>query len=272
VRLRRRYLPLIVVLGAAAAVLPAIASSEALPVEAVNEGLYYHHWSNSTQTVAPGEAVKFNNPSATTPHGLKFTGGTAGAVPSCAGLPVAATTETGETNWQAQCTFSAAGTYTFVCTVHAEMKGTITVGAGGPTTTTTAPTTTTPTPTTPTNPLEPLASAPLLAPPTIHASQRGGAVKGSFEVAKSGAGDRLQIDVFVKSASLAAAGRSARVRVGHLARSSVAAGKLSFAVKLSARARGALKRHRRLALTVTVALTPSSGEPTTFTRSVVQHP
>lgn len=270
-RLRRRYLPLIAALGAAAAVLPAIASSEALPVEAVSEGIYYHHWSNSSQTVASGETVKFSNPDTTTPHGLKFTGGTAGAVPSCVGLPAAATTETGETNWHAQCTFSAAGTYTFICTVHPnEMKGTITVSASGTTTTTTtAPTT--PTTTTPTTPAEP-SGPPLVGRPTIRANQHGGAVKGSLEISKSGAGDRLEVDVFARSASIAAAGRPARVRVGRLVRGAALAGRLTFAVKLSARARGALKRHRRLSLTVKVTLTPLHGEPTTFTRSVVQHP
>ncbi|HTD57860.1 MAG TPA: plastocyanin/azurin family copper-binding protein [Solirubrobacteraceae bacterium] len=268
-RLRRRYVPLMVLLGAAAAVLPAIASSEALPVEAVNEGIYYHHWSNSAQTVAPGETVKFSNPG-TTPHGLKFTGGTAGVVPSCVGIPAAATTETGETNWHAQCTFSAAGTYTFICTVHPnEMKGTVTVSAGGTTTTTT---TTTPTGTTPTTPPEPSSGPPLLGPPTIHASQHGGAVKGALDISKFGTGDRLEVDVFAKGASLAKAGHTTRVRIGRLVRSSAPAGKLSFSVKLSAKARLALKRRGRLALTVKVLLTPSYGEPTTFTRSVVQHP
>jgi plastocyanin len=270
VRLRRCYLPLMAVLGAAAAVLPAIASSEALPVEAVNEGLYYHHWSNSTQMVASGEAVKFSNPSATTPHGLKFTGGTAGVVPSCVGLPAAATTETGETNWHAQCMFSAAGTYSFVCTVHPEMTGTITVNANGTTTTTTTPTS--PTTTTPTTPVEPPSSGPLLSNPTIRSSQHGSTVKGSLEVSKSAAGDRLEVDVFANSASLARAGHSSRVRVGRVVRGSVSAGKLSFAVKLDAKARSALKRHHRLALTVKVVLTPSYGEPTTLTRSLVQHP
>jgi plastocyanin len=253
-------------------VLPAIASSEVLPVEAVNEGLYYHHWSNSTQAVAPGEAVKFSNPSGTTPHGLKFTGGTAGAVPSCVGLPAAATTETGETNWHAQCTFTTAGTYTFICTVHpGEMKGTITVNADGTTTTTTT-TPTSPTTTTPTTPVEPPSSGSLLGSPTIRSSQHGAIVKGSVEISKSGAGDRLEVDVFAKGASLARAGHSARVRVGRMVRGSAPAGKLSFAVKLDARARSALKRHHRLALTVKVVLTPSYGEPTTLTRSVVQHP
>jgi plastocyanin len=272
VRLRRHYVPLIAVLGAAAAVLPAIASSEALPVEAMNEGLYYHRWSNPVQTVAAGEKIKFSNPS-NVPHGLKFTGGTAGAVPSCVGIPPAATTETGETNWHAECTFSAAGTYTFICTVHpSEMSGTITVAANGTTTTTTTTTTPIPTTTTPTTPLESSSGPPLVGLPTIHASQHGGAVKGSLEISKSGAGGRLEVDVFAKSASMATAGRSARVRVGRLVRDSAPAGKLSFSVKLSAKARSALKRHRRLALTVKVALTPLHGEPTTFTRSVVQHP
>ena len=267
--MRRRYLPLAAVLGVAVAVLPAVAASESLPVEAVNEGIYYHHWANSQQTVLAGEKVKFSNPYNEVPHGLKFTGGP--ATPSCAGVPAAAESEAGATNWHGECTFSTSGTYTFICTVHpSEMKGTITVNPNGTTTTTTTPTTTTTT-TTPTTPVEPPSGSPLLSSPSIRASQRGGAVKGSLDVSKAGTGDRLEIDIFTKSAFLAKAGHMTRVRVGQLVRGSVSAGKLSFAVKLNAKARSALERHRRLALTVKITLTPVNGQPLTVTRSMVEH-
>jgi plastocyanin len=274
VRLRRRYLPLAVVLGLAAGVLPAIAASETTPsITAHDEpgpyGYGAHSWMPSTATVGSGGVVSFANPYSNVPHGLKFTGGP--ATPSCAGIPAAAGTEAGELNWHGECTFSTPGTYTFICTVHpSEMKGTIVVNSNGTTTTTTTPTTTTTT--TPTTPGEPTSGPTLVGSPTIRSSQRGAAVKGSLEVSKSGAGDRLEIDVFAKSAVLAKAGHSTRVRVGRLVRGSVPAGRLSFSVKLDAKARKALKRHRRLALTVKIALTPSYGEPTTVTRSVIQHP
>jgi plastocyanin len=269
VRLRRRYLPLAAVLGVAAAVLPAVAASETAPsISAYDEpGIYGgHSWMPSTATVGPGGVVKFANPYSEVPHGLKFTGGP--ATPNCSGIPAAASEEIGATNWHGECAFSTPGTYTFICTVHpGEMKGTITVNADG--TTTTTPTTTTTT--TPTTPIEPPTVSPLLSSPSIRASQRGSAVKGSLDISKAGAGDRLEIDVFVKSALLAKSGHSTRVQVGRFARGSVSAGKLSFAVKLNARARKALKRHRRLALSVKIALTPFYGEPMTVTRSVIAH-
>lgn len=273
-RLRRRYLPLVAVLGVAAAVLPAVAASETAPsISAHDEpgpfGYGAHSWTPATATVLAGGVVSFANPYSEVPHGLKFTGGP--ATPSCAGIPAAASEAAGATNWHGECTFATAGTYTFICTVHpGEMKGTITVNPNGTTTTTVTPTT--PPTTTPTPPVEPTSGPPLLGAPKIPASQRGAAVKGSLEISKSGAGDGLEIDVFAKSAALAKAGHSKRVRVGRLVRGSVSAGKLSFGVKLDAKARSALKRHRRLALTVKIVLTPVYGEPVTVTRSVVQHP
>ena len=255
-------------LGGAVVILPALASSETTTITAYNEpGLYGRHsWMPSTATVGPGGVVKFANPYGETRHGLKFTGGP--ATPSCTGIPVAATEEIGATSWQGECTFSAPGTYSFVCTVHpAEMKGTITVNPNGTTTTTT----TTPTTTVPTTPVEPPSGSPLFGGLSLRSSQRGGSVKGTLDISRAGAGDRLEIDVFAKSASVAKAGRTARVRVGRLVRGSVSAGELSFAVKLSANARRALKRHRRLALTVKIALTPVYGESLTATRPVVEH-
>jgi plastocyanin len=141
-RLRKRHLLPAAVLGLTAVMLPTIASSEPLPVAAVDEGIYYHHWSNSQQTIMAGEKVKFSNPySESEPphHGLKFTSGPGGAKPSCSGIPAAAESEAGAANWHGECTFSTSGTYTFICTVHpTEMKGTITVTNGEPTVTTEA--------------------------------------------------------------------------------------------------------------------------------------
>jgi plastocyanin len=276
VRLRRRYLPLAVLLGAAAAVLPAIAASETTPAISAHDepgpyGYGVHSWVPSAATIGSGAAVSFANPSSEVPHGLKFTGGP--ATPSCAGIPAAASTETGAIAWHGECTFTTPGTYTFVCTVHpSEMKGTVTVNANGTTTTMTTTTPPSPTTTTPTTPVEPSSGGPLVGSPTIRPSQHGATVKGSVEISSSGAGDRLEVDVFAKGASLARVMHSGRVRVGRLVRSSAPAGKVSFTVHLNATARRALARHRRLALTVKVTLAPSHGGPTTLTRSVVQHP
>jgi plastocyanin len=139
--LRMRYPLLAAVLGLSAVVLPTIANSEPLPVEAVNvgSGVYgTHYWSNSQQTIMAGEKVKFSNPYSELPyHGLKFTGP---APSGCSGIPAAASEATGAPSWHGECTFSTPGAYTFICTVHpSEMKGTIIV-PGTPVATTEPPT------------------------------------------------------------------------------------------------------------------------------------
>jgi plastocyanin len=267
----KRHFVLAAALGAGVAVLPAIASSETTPVEAVNEGGTYgetHRWSPSQETVIAGNAVTFRNQTAVR-HGVNWINPP--AKPVCdSTVPVGTTEAAAGTNWSGACTFAQAGTYTFYCTVHgAAMSGTITVNPNGTTTPTTTPTTTMTT--TATTPGEPPSGSPLVGGPSLHSNQRGGFVKGSLNISEAGAGGRLEIDVFAKSASLARAGRATRVRVGRLVRSSLSAGKLSFAVKLNARARRALKRHRRLALTVRIVLMPVHGEPSTITRGVVEH-
>jgi plastocyanin len=133
-RLRKGYLPVTAVLGLIAVVLPAIASSEPPSISAYNEpGIYgFHSWMPATATVGSGGVVKFGNPYTTTYHGLKFTGGSAEATPSCTGIPAAAGEAAGAVNWHGECTFTTPGTYTFICTVHpVEMKGTITVKSPG---------------------------------------------------------------------------------------------------------------------------------------------
>jgi hypothetical protein len=76
------------------------------------------------------------------------------------------------------------------------------------------------------------------------------------------------VDLLAKSASLAKTRHSVSVRVGRLVRASVSAGKESFSVALTASGKRALARHRRLALTVKITLTPVRGAATSVTRSV----
>jgi hypothetical protein len=104
--------------------------------------------------------------------------------------------------------------------------------------------------------------------PSLRSTQHGPSVKGSLDVSQSGAGGRLEVDLLAKSASLAAAHRSGPVRVGRFVRASVSAGKVSFSVSLTARAKSALRRHHRLALTVRITLTPTHGATVTITKSV----
>lgn len=275
-RIRRRFVPLAAILGAAIAVLPAIASSETSPsIEAVNEGggVYgeSHRWQPTQVTVAPGGVVRFSNPTEV-PHGVEWRSALRPACEEGAGkVPVGTTAAASATKWSGTCTFTQPGTYTFYCTVHgAAMAGTITVSSSGTTTSTTG-TTTPPTTgtTTPTTPGEPPSNAPLLGSPSLHATRHGAVLAGSLEISKAGNGDSLEVDVFAKRAALTAK-RSELVRVGRVTRGSVSEGRVSFAVKLDRRARRALARHRRLALTVQIVLT-GYAEPFVVKRSIVVH-
>jgi hypothetical protein len=81
----------------------------------------------------------------------------------------------------------------------------------------------------------------------------------------------LEVDLFANGALLATARHSTRVRVGRLVRNSVPAGKVTFAVGLTPRARKALKRHHRLELIVKITLTPLHSTPFNLTRVVIAH-
>jgi plastocyanin len=291
VRLRKRLLFGIgALLGAAVVSLPAIAGSETIPtIEAYEYGsaYSYHYWQPTLAAIAPGGVVKFVNPYTEANHGLKFTGGP--ATPSCRGIPAAAGEASGAPSWHGECSFPAAGTYTFICTVHpTEMKGTIDVTATETTTTTTNPIQPAPSPTTSTGAPSPvgqpgggtlgssgapgssllggLASAVKLAP-----GPHGVSVRGSVDVSQAGAGGRLEVDLLVRRASLGRAGGAAQVRVGRLVRSPLGAGVVSFTVALDARARLALRSRRRLAVAVKLALTPMHGAAVSSVRSVLLH-
>jgi plastocyanin len=274
---RWSYLPLAALLGAAAAVLPAIASSETSPsVEAVNTkvgtGLYaeeHHSWQPAQVAVMSGGVVSFSNPT-TVEHGVQWVGGP--DKPSCSGgVPVGTTPAASGTKWSGTCSFSQAGTYTFYCTVHgSEMTGTITVNANGTTTVTPPPPTPT-TPTTTTTPTKPPAGSPIVIF-RLRSHQRGGSVRGAITISGIGAGGKLEVDVFAPAASLSRARHPAGVRVGRFVRNAAPAGRIAFLVPLSARARRALRRHHRLALTVKIVLTPVGGQAKTLSRSVIQRP
>jgi hypothetical protein len=97
-------------------------------------------------------------------------------------------------------------------------------------------------------------------------------VRGSLQVPAANAGGRLEVDLLAKRAALGTGSGSSRVRVGRLVRTSLRAGRLSFAVALDAKARRALTRRRRLALVVKVTLAPAQGAAAVTSRSVVLHP
>jgi plastocyanin len=256
-------------LGAAAVVLPAVASSEASPtISAVNfpGGGYYqesHAWSPAAATIAAGGTVALKN-EGNVLHGVRWVNGP--ATPVCDGVPVGTTPEASGTKWSGSCMFATPGTYTFYCTVHgAEMTGTVTVNANGTTTSPAAA------------PGAPEASGPPGSPLTGPASsairlarvQHGAAVRGSVAISPTGSGGRLEVDLLARRASLAAAPHAPLASAGRLVRSSLAAGPVSFKVTLNARATHALRAHRRLALSARIVIRPVHGQPVTATRAVL---
>lgn len=281
-------LPAAALLGAAVAALPAVAASEAGPIETVDSlgsyGEQRHSWSPREAVVSAGGVVTFVNGSSTVEHGVVWSAGDPEA-PNCTGVPV----NEGKTKWQGSCTFSKTGVYAFYCAVHGpSMSGTITVNSTGTTTTTTptgTPTGTPPAGSTTGTPSAGTTSTPpdgsvsggspsagrALGVASLSATQRGSTVRGSVEVPAADAGGRLEVDLVAKPASLAKSGGALR-RVGRLQRSPLRVGRLMFSVSLDARARSALRRHHRLPLIVKIALTPVSGAPSFASRSVVLRP
>jgi plastocyanin len=325
--LRKRYLPLVAVLGAALAVIPAMATTSTPPSTATVSGLESIMWSPMEVAVTPGGTVTFQNSSSNVPHGVVWKSGP--ETPVCNGVPI----DEGKTNWTGSCTFSREGTYEYYCYVHGmRMAGKIYVNPNGavpttttttPTTTTTTPTTTTTTPTT-TTPTTPSTTqtTPTTPPPTttsttptqttgttstsqattassvetgtsqpgtdggspVHggiprdslqggsirllASQQGSTVHGSVQIAETGS--HLEIELLAPSASIASRATAAVV-IGRLVKANVHAGRFPFNLAPTGRAKHALARRGRLALTVKIILVPPRASKLTRTVTVTLH-
>jgi hypothetical protein len=104
------------------------------------------------------------------------------------------------------------------------------------------------------------ASSPLFGSVKLPSTEHGGAVHGSLVVSSAGTGGQLQIELLAKGAAAV---------VGKFRRSSLYAGKLTFALTLSAKAKRTLKARHRLALTVRIVLSPVHGQAVTLTRAVL---
>jgi hypothetical protein len=273
--------------GAAVAVLPALAAAPSEAKLEVNENCVEPDWPcwatpGSSQpaskvTIASGGSITFADSKAAA--NIAWTG----TAPTCeSAVPVAPASA--KTGWEGKCTFEAPGTYHFesstlfndgvdnytkyevVVEGSATAPSTGTTGEGGPKVGSTPSTTISG----PTPAGESPTGSPLSGTPRIRSSQRGSTVKGSLELSKGAAGDRLEVDLIVPTASLAKAGHATQV-VGRFVSASVSAGQRSFSVKLDAKARRALKRRHHLALKVKITLTPIIGETTSVTRSVTMH-
>jgi plastocyanin len=276
--MRRRYLPLVALLGAATAVLPGIAVSAGSP-SATIEAVYPPKWSPMEVTIGPGGTVGFKNTSAI-PHGVVWEGG-APETPSCSGVPV------GEgnwsTKWEGSCTLSKPGTYNFYCSYHGKsMSGRIIVSSTGtttemtmPGTTTTTTTSGTTTGTTPaTGPSYPYSTGgPSYAPSATLAGnvvrlasvQHGASVRGSVGIAT--AASTLTVELLAATAQVSSAG-ARQTRVGRLVRAGLPTGRASFTVHPDSRALRALRRRGHLKLTVRMTLEVRGAAPAHRTLSV----
>jgi hypothetical protein len=297
VKLRKRYLPVaavlvVAVLGAAVAIVPALATGTPTEVKQleVNENCHLPEWpcwnvkGNNPEdigqiqpfTIAQGGTISFEDNDSQAPTDVLWKG----AAPSC----TPAVPSTPETPWSGTCTFATAGEYEFESqelfndgTFNYTKYKVIVEKSATTGTTPITPTTTTPTTTTPTTPMmpgEPGQGSPLEGGSKalkLAAVQHGSSVRGSVKISQAGSGGRLEVGLFAAGATLAKAGHSAHARVGRLLRSSLQAGSVSFSVPLNVKGKAALRRHHKLALTVKVTLTPQHGAAVTITRGVVVH-
>jgi hypothetical protein len=277
------FIALAALAGASVAVLPALAAAPSEIKLEVNENCVELDWPcwatpGSSQpaskvTITSGGSVAFAD--SKTAANIAWTG----AAPTCEStVPVVPAPP--KTGWEGKCTFATAGTYRFESSTlfndgvdnYTKYEVVVEGAATAPPAGTTGEGGSTPgTPMSGPVPAgESPKGSPLAGAPNISSSQRGSTVKGSLEVSKAGAGDRLEVDLIVTAASLAKAGHATQV-VGRFVSASVSAGQRSFSVKLSLKARRALKRHHHLALKAKVTLTPVKGVATSVTRSVTLH-
>jgi hypothetical protein len=281
-------LALAALVGAAVAVLPALAAGPSEAQLEVNENCVENNWPcwaapgsgpkpppASKVLIAPGGEVKFADKT-TTAAAVVWTG----SAPACTGVPA-----TAMTGWEGTCKFEDPGTYKFESSTLFNEGGSldytkyeiVVESAAILTAPTTTTTTTTPT-TTPTNattlPSEPSHGPALQGGPKgleLAGSQHGATVRGSIVVSEAASGGRLEVGLFAARASLAKTRHPRQVAVGRLARSSLKAGHVPFSVPLNAKGKVALRHHRRLALTVKITVTPQHGTAMTATGTVVIH-
>jgi hypothetical protein len=285
-------LALAALVGSAVAVLPALAAAPSEAKLEVNENCVESNWpcwaapgsgsppqpASKVTILAGGELLFTDN--ATTKANIAWVGNAPACSPS---VPVSPTPP--QAPWEGKCKFEQPGTYKFESSTlfnggpslnYTKYEIVVEAGVTGttPTTTTTTPTPMTTTTTSPTTPGEPSRGSSLedgSGVLEIPRSQRGPTVHGSIEVSQADTGGRLEVALFSAGAASAKVNHRTQVRVGRLVRSSLAAGGVSFSVPLSTTGKAALRRHRHLALTLKIALTPLHGAVVRLTRVVVLH-
>jgi plastocyanin len=259
--------------------------------------------SSTSANIATGGTVTFAN-SSTEMHNVDFdiagqtgvsceqtAGGTASSSLRFPNTPTDGT-------WSGVCTFARPGTYSFMCDMHEGMTGTVVVGGSTapPGTTTTASTTTATPPvetipaggTTTTPPPDPRSDPSSASTPAANTAgkpvaaaralsvrvgltQRGSGVRGTISGARSSA--RVKVALSARRGAIGLAGKAATpVGIGELSALTTKNGTLAFVVKLNGKARAALAKHGRLALTVLVSAPPVTGAATPKAFRVVLRP
>ncbi|MGA9876695.1 MAG: fibronectin type III domain-containing protein [Solirubrobacteraceae bacterium] len=115
------------------------------------------------------------------------------------------------------------------------------------------------------------ASGPLFGSVKLASTQHSSSVHGTIDISQAGVGGQLEIALLATTASLAKVKHSSKARVGQFLLSSLKAGVVSFTVPLTSKAKSALRRHKHLAVTVQIVITPAHGAAVTVTKSVVLH-
>lgn len=280
-RLRKRHLPFVVAAGVGTLLIGGPARSQTPPSARVVASDFVFKSADGGApdvTIALGGTVGFSYPSGNSQHNVVFTGLQPSSCQVTTGPPSGVVSPLPNSpsgpGWVGQCTFPATGAYPFVCGLHSNMSGSVTVArAGG-----TPP----PPPQPPPPPPPPPGPPPPPAPPArgstgpaasalrLAKNQRGLAIRGSVRVTK--AGSRLLARAYARRKALHGGASRVQLQVGRLSRRPVGAGRVAFTVKLNSVARRALRRSGRLAISLRLTVTPPTGTAYTATRTVILRP
>jgi plastocyanin len=229
---------------------------------------------DNSVTIAPGESVTFSYPNGTSSHNVKFDAATQPTCTQTAGiripnaavppLPAAAVPK----GWSGSCRFDSAGAYSFVCTAHPDMKGTVLVAdkpgevptavatATATATPTTVAATPSPTPapvvrdTTPAKPAVPWASFEEPVNPTVATL-----AKGKLKLSARCAGAAKGTLTLTVSRSVARRLKLKSVMLGSARASCDGHNRFAAKIKLSRTVKRALSKHRgSLVVTATLHL------------------
>lgn len=223
---------------------------------------------DSTVEIAPGGTVSFAYPTGGAAHNVHFDTAQPSSCVQQTGVVITAAPPlpafSQPAGWSGECTFNAAGTYTFFCDAHHEMTGKVIVGTA-PTPTPTATVSATPTPTPVATPVVTPAPTPQpwasLDAPSRASSTVAAFLKGKLRVsARCSTPSSGTLSLTVSKADA----KKLKLKGTELARANAqctGAGRVTVTVRPNAAAKKALKKWRK-ALKATATLTLGSAKST----------